>query len=215
MRLPPPLVALTPGSLRPGQERGLLAAVDAALGAGLRGVLVREPGLSDRALAALGAALRQRLAEGWLALHDRPHVALAVGADAVHLGFRSLPLAAVRAGFGDDLTIGLSTHAHDDPRAWAAASYVFHGPVRPTPSKQGLLEPVGMEGLARACRASPVPVLAIGGLEPEDAPAVLASGAHGLAVLRGVLAARDPARAAARFLAALADLPGASDGGRP
>lgn len=198
----PRLVALTPGDLSAAEAPRLVAAARRALESGLPALLLREATLSDRAWLELWRALAAVAGEALLIAHDRCHLARVAGARAVHLGFRSLPPAVVRATFGFE-RIGLSTHAGDAPPDPAHVDHVFHGPVRDTPSKHGLVAPVGFEGLAAAVRTSPVPVLALGGLVPEDVPAVRAAGAHGLAVLRGVLRAADPAAATEAYLRAL------------
>lgn len=202
----PRLIALSPGTLRADGLERFARAVAAAVGAGLPALLVRERALPDRALFALLRELR-RAGPPWLGCHDRVHLALAAGCDAVHLGFRSLAAADARriaTRVGPPLAIGLSTHADDDPAAWDGASYLVHGPVRATPSKRGLREPIGTAGLERAVGRAAVPLLAIGGLGPDDVRPVLATGAHGLVVLRGILASEDPARATERYLRALA-----------
>ena len=197
-RAPPPLVALTPGDLAAEAVPAFLERARAAAGAGLAGILVREPEMGDRALLALARAVRGLLPPGgWLGLHDRVHLAGEAGADAVHLGFRSLAPSEARPLLAEGIAVGLSAHAGDDPAAWSAADYLFFGPVLATPSKRGLLEPVGFEGLARAAAASPCPVWAIGGLRPEHAAGCLAAGAAGLAVLAGILRAPDRIAAAA------------------
>jgi thiamine-phosphate pyrophosphorylase len=201
--LPPPLVALTPGA--PAARVGLARAVGRAVAAGLRGVVLREPGLEDGAFLALARDLAGVLApvDGWLCLHDRVHLVRAAGARAAHLGFRSLRPAAARAVLGAQHGLGLSTHAADDPDGWDALDYRFFGPLHATPSKSGLLAPVGLDGLRAACAAAP-PVWAIGGVTPGDAAAALAAGARGICALRGVLGAPDPGAAAAAYLDALA-----------
>jgi thiamine-phosphate pyrophosphorylase len=201
-RLPARVLALTPGTLGPGDAAGLLDSVRLAAGAGLRGVLVREPGLEDGALLRLALGVREVLAEfegTWLGVHDRAHVAALARADGVHLGFRSLP--ARRLANLGPLSEGFSAHAGDDPLAWEGADYLFFGPVRSTPSKQGRVEPVGFGGLAAACERASAPVWGIGGLEPQDVGPCLAAGAAGVCVLRGILAAVDPAQAAECYLA--------------
>jgi thiamine-phosphate pyrophosphorylase len=199
-------VALTPGDLLPAAVPRLLAALEAATAAGLPGLLLREPAWSDRALLELALTLRERMAAPrWLAVHDRTHVALAARADAVHLGFRSLAPALVRGLAGASLALGRSTHAGDLEPWWRGADYLFHGPVHATPSKQSWKEPIGIAGLQRACAATDLPVLAIGGLRPADARAALAAGAHGLAVRAGILAADDPGDACEGYLRALAE----------
>ena len=233
MSVPPRLVALSPGTLTPpdpgsistpgsmsaGSPPGaasvlspaavrFLAGARAALGAGLPGLCLREPGLPDGPYLQLAEALAAACAEtgAWLALHDRVH--LAPGrAQAVHLGFRSLAPRTARALLATcdaACAIGLSSHADDDAARWAEADHLVHGPVRPTPSKEGWKEPIGFDGLADACARASRPVLAIGGMRPDDVAPALAAGAHGVAVLGGIFGAHAPAEAVARYTAALA-----------
>lgn len=197
----PVLVALSPGTLHEEAPERFLGAVQRALDGGLEALLLREPGLSDRAL--LDLARRLRLVLGprrRLVLHDRAHLVRASRADALHVGFRSLAPSVARTVVGPELPLGFSAHAHDATEARAGADYLFLGPVLATPSKEGLLPPLGFEGLARACAAETRPVWALGGLAPEHAAGVRGAGARGLAVLRGVLGADDPARAVERYL---------------
>jgi thiamine-phosphate diphosphorylase len=212
-RTPPRLVALTPGR-QAADVATLERGVAAALEAGLPGVLLREPARGDRELLALATALRARTAEhgAWLGVHDRLHVALAVGADAVHLGFRSLSPAAARAALAgaDGVALGLSAHAGDDAERWAPADYLVFGPLRATP-KDPPVAPVGFDALARAVQRAAVPVSGIGGLEPDDVDAVLGAGAAGVFVLRGVLAAPAPAAAVRAYLARLSAVDPALD----
>jgi len=201
---PPRLVVISRGSLTDaravesfGREVADLAA------AGLRGLVLREPDLDDSLLLELAARLRGELE--WLAVHDRVHVARAAGADAAHLGFRSLGPADARLAAGD-LALGLSTHAGDDAGTWAGADYLFHGPVFETPSKEGLLEPTGIDGFRAALDRRPradLPVLALGGLTPARAPELLAAGAHGIAVIGAVLGAASPRQALLDLLGAI------------
>ena len=201
-RLPPPLVALSPGRLADGGEEAFLRALASAVGAGLRGLVLREPSMPDRPLLALASACRRILAdEAWLAIHDRVHLAGACEADAVHLGFRSLAPEVARGLLEDRVALGLSAHADDDPARWSGVDYLVFGPVYDTPSKRGILAPTGAEGLARAVERSPAPVWAIGGVAPERVEACLASGCRGVAVLSGILAAEDPAAACRAYLA--------------
>ena len=201
----PRLIALSPGDLA-REDGAFLAALERALAAGLPGLLLREPRLSDRAYLELGRAvgrLRASQAGLWFAVHDRAHLAAELGADALHLSFRSLRPAELRPWLEPRLALGLSTHAHDDAAAWAEADYLFHGPFRSTPSKAGRLEPVGFAGLERALARARRPLLALGGVTPADVRQIRALGAHGVAVLSGVLGAQDPARATRAYLAPL------------
>jgi len=205
-RLPPPLLALSPGDLDELRAFGdFLARVDAALAAGLRGILLRELELDDAVHLRLASELRARLdrleaGAGWLGVHDRVHVALAAGADAIHLGFRSLASERVASITADKLAIGLSTHAFDDPCDWSGADYIFHGPVRATPSKNELVVAIGTEGLERAVLQTDCPIWALGGVRPEDVRGVMASGARGVAALSGILGCTDPGGATRAYL---------------
>lgn len=217
MRLPPRLLAITRGTLDAAsfalEKERTVRAVERAARGGLLGVLVREPGLADRQLIELCERIRDALeaehaGDRWLAVHDRVHLAAHLEADAVHLGFRSLDCAQARCVLDRaeraETAIGLSTHAGDEPSQWERADYLFFGPVRPTPSKQGLFEPTGFDALAAVAeRARPRPVLGLGGLEAEHATDALAAGAHGVAALRGMLLAADPEQAARLYLRAV------------
>jgi len=201
---PPPLLALSPGDLTARDAPRLRSAAASAVAGGLRGVLLREPGLPDGPFLALARELRGVLAPegGWLGLHDRPHLVGAVAAQGVHLGFRSVPPAVARELVGPDVAVGASTHLGDDPASWAGCDYRFFGPVRSTPTKAVRLEPTGFEELARAAAQGP-PVWALGGLRPEDVLGARHAGAAGVAALRGVLGADDPGAAAEAYLEAL------------
>ena len=103
--LPPRLLALSPGDLASGEGFALRAAdllerVRAAKRVGLRGVLLREPQLPDGALTELAVSLKAILDGGWVGLHDRPHLVAGVGAQGVHLGFRSLTALEARRVIG-------------------------------------------------------------------------------------------------------------------
>lgn len=204
----PRLVALSPGNLESERDSAaLIARVRELAAGGLRTVLLREARLEDAAFLHLAEALVPHVEQLWI--HDRVHVAMCVEAAAVHLGFRSLPVAHIRrvldAG-GKALSIGLSTHAHDDPADWAGADYLFHGPFAATPSKAGRLEPVGPGGLAHALAARPdptVPMYALGGIVAENAAEALAAGADGLAVLRALTISPQPLAALDGLLLAL------------
>jgi thiamine-phosphate pyrophosphorylase len=202
-RLPPPLVAITPGTACSRGVGELERRVAAALAGGLGGLLLREPELDDGPFAELARRLRARAAGLWIGLHDRPHLARFTGADAVHLGWRSLAPLEVRAWLERSIAIGLSTHAEDPSERWSGADYLFHGPVYAS-AKPGAAEPIGVEGLARGVRRAAVPVHALGGITPERVAEVRASGAAGVAVLGGLLAAGDPYARATEYLTALA-----------
>ena len=180
--------------------RDLVEVVRAALDAGLPAVQLRDKDLSGRALFALAEALRAATARAGalLLVNDRVDVAIAAGADGVHLGGGSMPVAVARRLVGPDALIGVSTHAPGE--APADADFAFFGPVWETPGKTA----VGPARLAEAVAATAVPVLAIGGVTAARVSEALAAGARGVAVIREILAAREPAAATQGLLAALA-----------
>lgn len=218
-RVPPPrLLAFTPGATTapaPAEHEDLVRRIGAAVEGGLTGVVLREPLLPDGPYLAL--ARRVRTLIDWLALHDRPHLVAEVGADAVHLGFRSLAPAEARALVGAQVGIGFSEHAGGRREARAGADYVTYGPVFETPSKVGLVAPVGVAGLREFCRVAEIPVFALGGVTAARGAECLAAGAHGLAALGALLGHPEPAAQARAFGAVLADAAssGAAHGGGP
>ncbi len=185
--LPPKLFALSPGDLGTEDLQGWLDSFRLCLQAGLRGVLLREPQLTDRVRLSMAAHMRADLNEhgGYLALHDTPHLAVAAGADAIHFGFRSLPLEQARHWIPDSIATGLSTHEGDSLDG-SSPDYAFFGPVFETPSKVGLKDPVGLNELRERCESSPTPIWGLGGIDPSNAAAVLGCGVGGIAV-RGAL----------------------------
>lgn len=205
MRPPPRLVALSPGDLEHGDAREFLARCERAVRCGLPGILLREPGLSERAYLDLGESLRELRARQpfWFALHDRAHLVRTLGADALHLSFRSLPPREARSVVGAEVALGLSTHAGDEAESWRGVDYLFHGPLHATPKAHGAVNPLGLEGLARSASRAHVPVLALGGVQPEDVGPLRARGLHGVAVRAGILGRTDPERALPPYLKGL------------
>jgi len=176
-------------------------AVTAALVGGASAIQLREKDLGANDLLDLALAIKRQTADlgRLLIVNDRVDVALAAGADGVHLGWRSMPIARVRDLVGADRLIGMSTHEIDEARraADAGADYVVFGPVFPTPSKEGILDPCGLDAVRAVADAiSPVPVIAIGGLDGSRTGAVMRTGAAGVGVIRAVLAAPDVTAAA-------------------
>jgi thiamine-phosphate pyrophosphorylase len=184
--------------------RELADVVAQAVDAGLPAVQLREKDLPGRPLLALAERLRRVTAErgALLFVNDRLDVARAVGADGVHLGEESFPVEVARALVPQAL-IGASVHAVADAAA-SAADFVFFGPVFATPSKAAFGAPQGTERLCAAVRAAKKPVLAIGGITAGPLDAVRAAGAHGIAVIRAILAAADPGAATRALVTALA-----------
>jgi thiamine-phosphate pyrophosphorylase len=194
--------------------RPLAAVVQAALagaaGMGLApgdvAVQLREKDLGGRALGELAGVLRDvtRAAGARLFINDRVDVALAVGADGVHLGGASVSPADARRIAPPSLAIGVSAHSPSDlDGLQGLVDFAVFGPIRDTPSKRAFGAPVGL-GALRAGAALGIPLLAIGGLTADDVPRIRDAGAHGLACIRAVMAAPDAAAAVASLARALA-----------
>lgn len=133
-----------------------------------------------------------------LVVDDRVDVARSAGANAVHLGANDLDVATARAILGQGAIIGRTANSYAEAeRVWhSGADYLGVGPIYGTRSKANPAPIMGLETLGRICRDSPVPVVAIGSITVGRIPEVLATGAHGVAVLSAVLLAPDPFAAA-------------------
>ncbi len=128
-----------------------------------------------------------------LIVNDRVDVAMAAAAAGVHVGDQDLPVGEVRRLLGDEAVVGFSTHSVDEIEAAAdsGADHVGFGPVFESPTKTGARDPRGLETLARACSASRLPVVAIGGVSLETAPRAWAAGAASVAVISEIERATD------------------------
>jgi thiamine-phosphate pyrophosphorylase len=192
------LYLITPPS---GDPAPAVAAALAVLPRGGAGVQLRQPGLGGRELLEKARALRAVCArfEAPLFVNDRADVALAAGADGVHLPARGLSPADARA-LGLKL-VGVSAHSPEDVvrAAQQGADFALFAPVYETPGKAAR----GEAALAAACRAAPIPVLALGGVDETNAARCMEAGARGVACIRAVLGADDPATAALRLWRAL------------
>ena len=136
-------------------------------------------------------------------------MALAVEADGVHLRTDSLPTRVVRRVLGPRKLIGVSAHSLADVRRAAdeGADFVTFGPVFETPSKTRYGPPLGLDALAEACRWSPIPVYALGGIGRDRIASALAAGARGVAMISAIMSQRD-VRSAASACQAAADARG-------
>ncbi|WP_206785314.1 thiamine phosphate synthase [Amycolatopsis sp. MtRt-6] len=190
-------------------DRGDLAAfADAALAGGVDIIQLRD---KTGALEAAGEiAALEVLAEACarhgalLSVNDRADVALAVGADVLHLGQDDIPVTLARRVLGDDVVIGRSTHSLDQALAAAAepgVDYFCTGPCWPTPTKPGRSAP-GLDLVRGTAAWTPDrPWFAIGGIDLDRLPSVLEAGASRIVVVRAITEAEDP-EAAARELRA-------------
>jgi thiamine-phosphate pyrophosphorylase len=201
--------------------RELVDVVRAAVAGGVDVVQLRDKRLPDDELAGVANAARalcERLG-ALLIVNDRPTVAREVGADGAHIGQDDMPVAEARALLGDDMLIGLSTHAEAEIDAATAldrdgaplVDYIGVGPVHETPTKPGR-PAVGPELVRYAAAHADVPFFAIGGLNEANLDEVLDAGARRVVVLRAIADAEDPESAARALRARLDERSSAGDG---
>jgi len=194
------LVCAAPG--RDGDASGLPDLLREAVAGGVDMFQLREKEPPDEELVAVAHAARALCRQiGMLFIvNDRPAVAFEAGADGVHVGQDDLPVATVREIVGEELLIGLSTHAPAEIDAVdpAIVDYIGVGPVHATPTKPGR-PAVGTELVRYAAARSPVPFFAIGGLDAGNLQEVLDAGAERVCVLRAIAQAEDPRAAAAEL----------------
>lgn len=188
--------------------RPLIDVVGEAVAGGVTMVQLREKSAPTRAFVAEAVVLREALRERGVPLivNDRADVALAVGADGVHVGQDDMPVDLVRSIVGPAMLIGLSVTDEAELRRpdAAAADYLGVGPIFLQATKPDAAPPLGLDGLAALRPWASRPVLAIGGIGPHNAHAVMAAGADGLAVVSAIMAATD-VRASARALRGCVD----------
>jgi len=182
-------------------------AVREALEGGVSCVQLREKDLSPRSLFSLALELRKmtRHYGAKLLINDRADIALACGADGVHLTSTSLPISDVRQIIGPDRLLGISTHRIDEilQAGMDGADFVTFGPVYFTPSKAAYGPPIGLEKLAEACQLAKIPVFALGGVKQERLPAIMATGAAGVALISAILSFSDTRNRSEQFLRVL------------
>jgi thiamine-phosphate pyrophosphorylase len=180
--------------------RDLVTLVEEAVRGGVTVVQLRAKHLPYPEFLELGrrlaSVLRKRRVP--LIVNDRADVALACGADGVHLGQEDMPLALVRRVMGKGTLFGVSVHTPEEAREAErlGADYVGAGPAYATASKATDLPPIGPEGIRRIKASVTIPVVAIGGITAENARALREAGADGIAVVSAILGATDARRAA-------------------
>jgi len=180
--------------------RGVFEVCEKALTAGVGFLQLRDKTASTRDLLEQSEALAGlSRAHGCLfVVNDRVDVAMASGAHGVHLGADDIPVASARRLMGPEALIGASVRtpeealaAWNDGADYLAANIVFHTPTKPDPR-----EPLGLSGVTLLAGATPLPLVAIGGINISNARSVLDAGAAGIAVVSAIMSAPDPALAA-------------------
>ena len=167
---------------------------------------IRGPRTMGRTLVRLARTLLEPAAASGITLlvNDRLDIALAVGAAGVHLGTRSIPPSEARRLLGADRLLGVSVHSANGAMeaAESGADYLFVGTLFETHSHPEA-DPTGLEFMGSVASRVALPLVGIGGVTPERAAEVLASGGHGVAAIRGIWDAPSPPDAVQAYLDAV------------
>jgi thiamine-phosphate pyrophosphorylase len=179
--------------------RGVIDVCRKALAAGVGFLQLRDKSACTRDLIEQAEALTalSNRHQALFVVNDRVDVAMASGAHGVHLGADDMPLATARRLMGPEALIGASVRtpeealaAWNDGADYLAANIVFHTPTKPDPR-----EPLGLSGVTLLAGATPLPLVAIGGINITNARNVIDAGAAGIAVVSAIMSAPDPALA--------------------
>jgi thiamine-phosphate pyrophosphorylase len=196
------LYVLTSAAMFPGRGHEEVAA--AAIEGGASAVQLRAPELDDDRLTRVATSIADRAhrAQVLFIVNDRTDVAIASGADGVHVGQGDDPEGARRRA-SDPMVLGVSVGDVEEARAAEAVGADYLAvTVWNTVTKPEAV-PVGLDGLRAVAAATALPVVGIGGIDADNAPQVLAAGAAGIAVISGVSAAPDPVEAVRGLRAAV------------
>lgn len=181
-----------------------------ALGAGARWLQIRSKALSDAELFRCSEPFELACAEftATLVIDDRVDLAMALGADGVHVGADDLPVNVVREIIDPDAIVGATARSVDEAKRAEddGATYLGVGPVFVSASKAATVaEPIGVRGVEQIAGAVSLPVFAISGVEVDHVADLLSAGAWGVAVINAVYGAADVAAAVDGFLTALGE----------
>jgi thiamine-phosphate pyrophosphorylase len=181
------------------------AFLHAALRGGVDIVQLRMKGAGDEQVISAGERTARACAEhgALFVLNDRPDLAVATGADGVHVGQDDTPVARAREIIGDERLLGLSTHSPEQVDSTTGVDYIGVGPVEETPTKPGR-PAVGFALVTYAASHAAVPFFAIGGIGAHNALLARDAGATRIAVVRAVTESEDPEGMARGLRAAIA-----------
>ena len=195
------LIAIT-DSLRDG-PRGVALRAAAAVAGGATMIQLRLKEESARSLVEIARVIRAAIPDVPLIVNDRADVALAAGAEGVHVGVDDLSPIVLRRFVPPGFIIGASVGSDDEVDRASGADYVGIGPIYATGSKADAGAAIGPVRFAELARRCGVPAVAIGGISAETVPNVMAAGADGIAVISALFGAPDPTRAALELRAVL------------
>lgn len=173
-----------------------------AVAGGADAIQFRQKAGSTRELIAAAIAAKQACGDVPFIVNDRVDVAIAAGADGVHLGQEDFPIERARALLGESAIIGgtAKTLSQAYPCVAQGADYIGFGPIYATDSKADAGSAKGLEGLREMVDGIDIPIVAIGGIGRENVGEVMNAGAHGIAVISAVCCQPDPAAATRRLL---------------
>ena len=185
-------------------KRDITDIVLEAVQGGVTMVQLREKNISTREFVELAVKLKKILApyDVPLIINDRVDVAVASGADGVHIGQSDMPYHIARGMLGYDKIIGLSVENFEqvEESNGLAVDYIGISPVFSTPTKTDTAEPFGLEGLKKAVAMSTHPTVGIGGMNPDTAASVMATGTDGIAVVSAIVGAESPREASQNLI---------------
>ena len=184
-------------------ETSFFETIESALKGGVKAIQLREKDMGTRELLRLAYDIRMLTLkhDARLFINDRVDIAIAIEADGVHLGQRSLPPFAVRRMIST-LIIGVSAHNIEEARKAKAdgADFITYGPIFETPSKVKYGTPVGLDSLSAVAAEVDIPIFAIGGIKPENLRDAMDRGAAGVSIISGIIAAKKVKPAAMKYL---------------
>jgi len=189
----------------PAGARAVVETIRAAVAGGATMVQLRDKHADTRTMVAQARALLAvcNAAGVPLIINDRVDIALASGAQGVHVGQGDMPASIARRLLGPEAIVGVSVRTIEELREAErdGASYVAANGVWATPTKTDFGAPLGLDGLRDLARATDLPLVAIGGINEGNAASVAQAGAAGIAVVSAVMYADDPAAACVRLRA--------------
>jgi thiamine-phosphate pyrophosphorylase len=177
-----------------GLGRSHIFLAEEALKGGATVIQLRDKEKSGRELYKIGVKLREITKKygGLFIVNDRLDIALAVGADGVHLGMNDLPISVARRIAGNNFIIGASVSSPEEAilAEKEGADYISAQSVFETSSKEDV-KVIGLEGLKAIVKVSSLPVIAIGGINRDNVRDVMKTGVKGIAVISAVVSKED------------------------
>jgi thiamine-phosphate pyrophosphorylase len=185
-------------------NRTHLSVAEAALIGGATTIQYRDKTSNSRVMMEQALAIREltKKHNALFIVNDRIDIAMAAGADGVHLGQNDIDIDTARRIMGNNYIMGISATNYDEAIVAAnkGADYVGVGPVFPTASKGDAAEPIGIEGLSKIRKSLSIPIVAIGGITVDNSGDVVRAGADAIAVISAVASANNMTEATMRLL---------------